>query len=76
MTPIRRRIASWAAIVGLLTSGTFISISCNEALLDRFRVASADSLEAGVKEIADGLIDGLFALFVPESSTASSASGT
>lgn len=73
MTPIRRRIASWVAIVGLLTSGTFISVSCNAALMDRFRVASADSLEAGVKDITNGVIEGLFALFVPESASGSAS---
>ena len=72
-----RRMMSWVMIAGMLTSGMFVSVSCSDsALMDRFRSAASDSLEEGAKSLADGVIEGLFALFMPESSSASSASGT
>jgi len=37
---------------------------CDDAALSEFRDASAASLEAGVKQVIDGLIEGAFAAFV------------
>jgi hypothetical protein len=58
-----------------LLSGALCDFACtSEALWDEFRLASTDAFESGLKSLSDGLIEGLFAVFQPDTGSASSAS--
>lgn len=77
MNKITRRVAVSLVMISALMSGALCQLACtSEAVWDEFREASTSAFSTGFKSIADGLIDGLFAVFEPDSSSASdSASG-
>ena len=65
MRSVRGRRRRIGAAVGLLAvSPWLMAPGCDDAALSEFRDASAASLEAGVKQVIDGLIEGAFAAFV------------
>lgn len=76
MVAIARKLSAWLVLIGLTMSGSLCGLACqSEDVADQFRTASAEAFATGFKSIADGLIDGLFAVFEPDSGSASSASG-
>ncbi len=52
-----------------------IATGCEEEVADQFRDAAATSLEAGFKQIFDGLIEGAFAAFVVGTQDEAAADG-
>jgi ABC-type uncharacterized transport system permease subunit len=76
MLAMARKLSAWLVLLSLTLSGSLYGVACqSEDVADQFRTASAEALATGFKSIADGLIDGLFAVFQPDSGSASSASG-
>jgi len=68
------RILTWAG----LTMGTVFGIlpsACN-AGIDEFREVATDDVAAGVKTILDALVDGVFAVIEPDSSSGSGSVGS
>lgn len=59
----RRRSIGMAAAL-LAVSPWLMAVGCDDASLNQFRDASAASLEAGLKQVFDGLVEGAFAAFV------------
>jgi hypothetical protein len=81
MNKITRRVAVFLVTISAVMSGSLCQLACtSEAVWDEFREASTSAFSTGLKSMADGLIDGLLAVFQPDSSSASdsasSASGT
>ncbi len=50
-------------LAGLLAATT--QLGCGE----KFRTAAAPALEAGVNQVLDGLVDGVFAVITPDSNS-------
>ncbi len=65
-----RRIRAIAFGVALFALGA--AVGCGR----EFRDAAGPALEAGVGQILDGLVDGLFAVFEPDSSGTNGSSPT
>lgn len=78
MSAVARRIAQILVGLSLTLPATMCGLACDTGdVMDEFRAASSDAFATGLKSIASGLIDGLFALFEPDTGSASgSASST
>ena len=61
----KRSAAVIAAMIGALLTVT--TSGCDDA--EKFRAVAGDSIEQGVDLIADGIIDGIFAVFEPDNTT-------
>lgn len=61
----KRGAAMIAAAMGAVL--TACACGCDEA--EEFRAAAGDSLKQGVNLIADGVIEGIFAVFEPDTTT-------
>lgn len=55
-----------AAFVALVTLSAALLTGCGDDLAREFRQAALGSIESGVRSIADGLFDGLFAVAEPD----------
>ena len=63
MCRLRKKCLGCSSIA-LAILGLTVGTGCNEEeALRTFRDAAASSIQSGVKTIADGIIDGLFAVF-------------
>ena len=71
MSRIGRRISACLILVSMMMSGVALQGGCTGDVSDTFRAAATESLASGLKGMTDGLIDGLFALFYPDSGAAS-----
>ncbi len=73
---LTRKAGRIRAILGTLVLMTLlVGADCQDDVRDEFRTASAQSLQAGVNAILDGLVDGLFAVFDPEMDGADTGTG-
>ena len=68
------RIAS--AVFTLLASPLVLGIGCGDTFDQKFRQASLDSIETGVKSILDGVVSGIFAANHDDSSSTSSSTSS
>ncbi|MFQ5805531.1 MAG: hypothetical protein ACE5I3_03665 [Phycisphaerae bacterium] len=60
---LSRSKRGWCAILALAAAALLTGTACDDEAAGRaFRDAAASSLESGVKNIMDGIIDGLFAV--------------
>ncbi len=66
-----RQLRRWSAVICMIIAGLALT-GCLGA--QEFRSASYSSIQAGVNAIADGLIDGFFAVFQPDTTTNTSSS--
>ena len=65
----RRRICTTAATLALLVLPAVCCTGCDDELGQEFRSAALGQIETGVGAIMDGLIDGLFTIATPDSTT-------
>ena len=71
MSKLGRLISACLILVSMTMSGVVLQSGCTGDVSDTFRAAATDSLASGLKTVTNGLIDGLFALFYPDSGAAS-----
>lgn len=63
------RVVRAATLVG--GSALLPASACNGQLGQQFRVAAGDSIEQGVQSIVAGVLDGVFAIVAPDSTSTS-----
>ena len=63
-----------AALVAILVFNSGGTIGC-DGVFEEFRAASSSELKAGVNSLLDGVVSGVFAVFEPDDTTESTASG-
>lgn len=61
----------WAAVV--IGVAACLCAGCDGQMLKAFREASGEELELGVGYLLDGVVDGLFEIWTPDSSAGSDA---
>ena len=62
---IERRFRQAAAIASLLVATAFAVGPCTSDMVEEFREVASDDVAAGLKNIADGVIDGMFSALDP-----------
>lgn len=67
-------IVRQAAVLVVLVA--CVCTGCESEMAKEFREASGAELEQGVDYLMDGLVDGVFQVWSPDSSTSSSSSST
>ena len=65
----RRRDDIFRWFVVLLVMVAWIGTGCDSEMAKDFRSASRAQLESGVDTVVDGLLDGLFSLWDPDTSS-------
>lgn len=69
-----RSLRTCGAILALLLVPLALSAGCDEEIQKEFRDAAVGSIESGVNNIADGIINGIFAVAEVNGSSDSSGS--
>lgn len=65
-----RKKRNWVATT-LILGGLLAVATCGCVAGQEFRAAAGDSLRSGLTTVTNGLIDGLFAVFEPDTTTSS-----
>ncbi len=68
----RRRCAT----IALVTLSLTFAAGCDDEIAREFRQAAIGQVETGVNAILDGVLDGIFAIAEPDSSSSTSTSGS
>jgi len=69
-----RGLCRLGAVLALLS--LVLVAGCGDELEREFRQAAIDGLETGLRGVADGLLDGLFAIADPDNGSATTTSGS
>ena len=69
---MKRRLQQIARISLFLAATTMGFGPCNSAMVDEFREVASDDVATGLKNIANGLIDGFFSALDPGNDAVSS----
>lgn len=71
--PAPRRRCVRRAVLAPLMVALFATAGCQDDVVEEFRAAAADQLQAGVSALLDGFVEGFFAVLEPnEESTTTS----
>ena len=67
---MRKRMDTWRGRIVLLTAAVAAVATLGGCVAaEKFRAAAGSSLQTGVNALADGLIDGVFAVFEPDTTS-------
>ena len=77
MSQAKDRWARWTLVVVAMLFLLAPSMGCDEqGAVDEFRKVSAQGLSSGLQSIFGAIMDGIFAVYVPEESSSSSAASS
>ena len=71
----RRNFGLLGATLALLALGLVLCPGCGDEVTKEFRSAAIGKVESGVNDLVSGLLDGLFTVAEPSSTSASTTGG-